>query len=434
LANLLLAEIAKTALRQALAVRTGKLGPKLETSTPLNPGLAKTLAGHYRARAELDVVEIRAVGDRAWLARSVQGIPGVRPIVTELRMIGADLIGDDLLNFGPNVILKQNHVEIASIPYRRFTPEVPQLMSEKWQGLIGEYGSDTDVVFVLEKDGELHLLIEWFYLYPLEEDGPDRYRFPGRRFLGEEVVFHRLSNGKADSVTAGGVKFKRRVLDGEDGSTFRIKPLRPIDDIRKEALAATPPVEKGDFRKPDLVDLAKIEPTIKQDIRYASDNNFLGVPLYTSAKAFVQRPVGEALVRAHKKLADKGYGILVYDAYRPWYVTKMFWEATPEAQRIFVADPSKGSRHNRGCAVDITLYNLKTGKPVEMVSGYDEFSDRAYPEYPGGTSLQRYHRTLLREAMAAEGFTVYEAEWWHFDYKDWRSYPILNRRFEELQS
>ena len=176
-----------------------------------------------------------------------------------------------------------------------------------------------------------------------------------------------------------------------------------------------------------------VDDAIKLDIRYASDNNFLGAPLYTSARAFMQRPAAEALARVHKKLAEQGYGLLIYDAYRPWYVTRMFWEATPEKQRIFVADPAKGSRHNRGCAVDLTLYDLKTGRPVEMVSGYDEMTERAYPDYPGGTSLQRWHRELLRRAMEAEGFTVYEAEWWHFDYKDWRKYPILNLTFEELK-
>jgi serine beta-lactamase-like protein LACTB len=131
-------------------------------------------------------------------------------------------------------------------------------------------------------------------------------------------------------------------------------------------------------------------------------------------------------------LAAQGYGLLIFDGYRPWAVTKMFWEATPERQRIFVADPSKGSRHNRGCAVDLTLYDLKTGQPVDMVGGYDEMSDRSYPLYPGGTSLQRWHRELLRHAMEDQGFTVYEAEWWHFDYKDWQRYPILNKTFEEL--
>ena len=96
--------------------------------------------------------------------------------------------------------------------------------------------------------------------------------------------------------------------------------------------------------------------------------------------------------------------------------------------------PAQGSRHNRGCAVDLTLYELKTGKAVEMVGGYDEMSDRSYPDYPGGTARQRWHRELLRHAMEEEGFSVYEAEWWHFDYQDWRKYPILNLTFDELRA
>jgi len=110
----------------------------------------------------------------------------------------------------------------------------------------------------------------------------------------------------------------------------------------------------------------------------------------------------------------------------------MFWDATPDASRGFVADPSKGSRHNRGCAVDLTLYELASGRPIEMVGGYDEFSTRSSPDYPGGTSLQRWHRELLRHAMEEQGFTVNEVEWWHFDFKDWSKYPILNRTFEQL--
>ena len=152
-----------------------------------------------------------------------------------------------------------------------------------------------------------------------------------------------------------------------------------------------------------------------------------------SHAAFLQRPAAEALVRAHQKLKSKGYGLLIHDAYRPWYVTKVFWDATPENKKLFVADPSKGSRHNRGAAVDLTLYDLITGKPVEMVGTYDETTDRSYPDYPGGTSLQRWHRDLLRTAMEAEGYTVYEAEWWHFDYKDWQQYPIGNFQFERLK-
>ena len=97
-------------------------------------------------------------------------------------------------------------------------------------------------------------------------------------------------------------------------------------------------------------------------------------------------------------------GLLIHDAYRPWYVTKIFWDATPDDKKIFVADPSQGSRHNRGCAVDLSIYELATGKPIEMTGVYDEMSERSYPGYPGGTSLQRWHRELLRRIMENEGF------------------------------
>ena len=195
-----------------------------------------------------------------------------------------------------------------------------------------------------------------------------------------------------------------------------------------------PPAESGTFREADLVDVTTLDNSIKTDLRYATDNNFLGTPLYPkSAKPYLQKPAAEALSRINKALAKTGYGLLIHDAYRPWRVTKMFWEATPEKMRNFVADPSKGSRHNRGCAVDLTLYDLKTGQPVEMVSGFDEFSDRSYPNYWGGTSRQRWHREHLRRAMEDGGFAVYEAEWWHFDFQDWRSYAIGNLGFEELE-
>jgi zinc D-Ala-D-Ala dipeptidase len=215
-------------------------------------------------------------------------------------------------------------------------------------------------------------------------------------------------------------------------STFRITPLRPVAELEKEALAAQPPEETGTFRVPELVELIKLDPAIKLDIRYATTNNFLSTPMYSQARAFLQRPAAEALLRAQQSLRAKGYGLLIHDAYRPWYVTKMFWEATPEDKRIFVADPKEGSKHNRGCAVDLTLYDFKTGAVVKMPSGYDEMSERAYADYTGGTPEERDRRAILRQAMENEGFTVYPQEWWHFDYKDWKEYPILNIRFEEI--
>jgi len=213
---------------------------------------------------------------------------------------------------------------------------------------------------------------------------------------------------------------------------FHIEPVRPVAQLLPLARAATPPIEQGEFRPSDLVEITALDATIKLDIRYATSRNFLGTPLYSEARAFLQRPAAEALVRVNHALAKDGYGLLVHDAYRPWYVTKIFWDATPPDKHAFVADPAQGSRHNRGCAVDLTLYTLADGKSVQMPSLYDEMSPRAYPNYAGGTPEQRRLRDYLRAQMEAQGFSVYESEWWHFDYKDWKAYAIQNATFEQL--
>ena len=219
----------------------------------------------------------------------------------------------------------------------------------------------------------------------------------------------------------------------DSAGVFRVNPARPVAELLPIALAATPPAEAGDFRPADLVELTTLDPTIKLDIRYATTRNFLGTPLYSQPRAFMQRPAAEALVRVERSLAAEGYGLLVHDAYRPWYVTRIFWDAMPVELHKFVADPAEGSRHNRGCAVDLTLYDLKTGRAVSMPSLYDEATERAYAGYTGGTAEQRRLRDLLRRHMEAEGFSVYEFEWWHFDYRDWKSYAIQNVRFEDIR-
>jgi D-alanyl-D-alanine dipeptidase len=195
----------------------------------------------------------------------------------------------------------------------------------------------------------------------------------------------------------------------------------------------TPPHESGDFKKTDLVELIKLDTTLHLDIRYATSNNLAGRPVYTEARAFLQRQAAEALVRVNGKLRPQGYGLLIFDGYRPWSVTKLFWDITPDSNRKFVADPKKGSRHNRGCAVDLSLFDLATGKEVEMTGVYDEMSERSYPYYKGGTVQQHKMRDLLRTSMESEGFAVFEFEWWHFDYKDWQSYGISNIPFSAIQ-
>jgi D-alanyl-D-alanine dipeptidase len=180
-----------------------------------------------------------------------------------------------------------------------------------------------------------------------------------------------------------------------------------------------------------LIELVSLDNTIKLDIRYATENNFMGRKVYPEARAFMQKPAAKAIVRVHKKLKKQGLGLVIYDGYRPWTITKLFWDTVAPENRKFVADPSKGSKHNRGCAVDLGIFDLKTGLAVPMPSGYDEFSDRASPTYTGGTEEERRNRDLLRSLMEAEGFVVNSDEWWHFDYKDWEKYAIYDISFTE---
>jgi D-alanyl-D-alanine dipeptidase len=313
----------------------------------------------------------------------------------------------------------------------------PDTVPARWIGLIGEYGPDTTMRwYALERDRRLWILDQNGNYIPLGERSDSVFDAPRvTAAVSGEVRFHRDASAqrRATSVQAGDVVMPRRNIEPATGSTqLRITPVRPVVELRAAALAAKPPVESGSFRQPDLVEIVKLDSTIKLEIRYATDNNFLGTRLYDSGRAFLQKPAADALVRAHRTLKPLGFGLLVHDAYRPWYVTKVFWDATPDSLHWLVANPTEGSKHNRGAAVDLTLYDLETGKPVDMPSTYDESSTRAYATNPGGTSLQRWHRALLKRVMEHEGFTVNPREWWHFDYKDWKSYSIMNQPLDQL--
>jgi D-alanyl-D-alanine dipeptidase len=427
-ANGVATRIAETILRTELAQRAGEPVPELSVSQPVGAALARAAAGSFGGETGVELV---ASGSRLFV------FPRAGGVRSELRRDGggASFVVDDEQAFGARYRIEGDRLLIGDCPplVRSVDPPPPAL-PEAWRPLLGEYGWDHNVLNILEKDGKLKALIEWFFLYPLTDAGDGRFRFPSfGLYSDEDVSFERNEAGKVTAVIAAGVRFPRRPIDGEDGRTFRITPLRPIDELRAEASKAMPPEERGEFLASDLVDLTTLDSTIHLDIRYATDNNFLGVPVYSSARAFLQRPAAEALLRAHWSLARQGYGLLIHDGYRPWSVTSIFYDATPKASRGFVADPSTGSRHNRGCAVDLSLYDLKTGRPVEMVGGYDEFSPRAYPDYLGGTTAQRRLRSLLRTAMEAEGFVVIPNEWWHFDYRDWRRYRIGNEPFEAIK-
>ena len=281
-------------------------------------------------------------------------------------------------------------------------PPKPAPPPAAWRNLIGAYQRGYDTVYVYEDHGSLLARVD---STPVPLKGP------------------------SDSALK---QWSRLQIGPADGGQLHIAPVRSVAELLVADRALTPPAESGSFVPPDLVQPAALDSSIHLDVRYATTNNFLGSVFYSSARAFLQRPAAEAVVRAARALRPLGYGLLIHDAYRPWYVTKVFWDATPPASRWLVADPSRGSKHNRGAAVDITLYDLKTGRAVEMPSTYDEATPRAYADFLGGTSLERWHRALLRRVLVAQGFAVNPSEWWHFDFHGWEHYPILDVPFEAL--
>lgn len=422
------ARIANEALRLLRAARRGEPLVEPERSRPIPVARRRALEGTYRSDDRTVVLTDR-LGD-LWVDDLRGGFPFVLRAVDDTAFVA-----DGRLNVGTPVVIHTRGtnavMRYAGVELRREEDARPAPPPDAWRALIGEYGWDHDVLYILERDGRLFALIEWFGLYPLDVLHADTLRFPSHgMYASERLRVVRGRDGRPVALDLGGVVFERRAVGPEDGATFHIVPQRPVDELRREALAATPPAQPAGLLPADLVDVTTVDPQhrIRLDIRYATTDNFMGAVMYDAPRARLQRPAAEALGRAQRALAADGLGLLVHDAYRPWYVTKMFWDATPDSLRVFVADPAQGSRHNRGAAVDLTLYDLSTGRPVPMVSGYDEFSPRAYPFYPGGTAEQRWYRRRLRLAMRAEGFTVYAAEWWHFDHALWRRFGVGNAR------
>ena len=426
ISNSITTKLSNYALDLMLANKNNEPLPDYIKTLQLDAKISQSLKGHYSRGNLYADIELR--GPSTVLVINSLEVP--------LKQSSKGIISDGRIDQGSFKIQKSG--EDILVNGKLFTKKVKRKKTQfpnEWKGLVGEYGWDHNILFVYEDMGSLWLLMEWIEKNQLLQVKDDLFAFPenSRMYYGERLKFKRNAAGVATEVAIiNGPVFKRREIGASNSETFRIEPLKPIEELRDIAFKAKPPKENQDFLSSDLVELKNIDKTINYDIRYASTNNFMSNKFYTRAEAYLQRPAAQALGRVNKKLKTKGYGLLIHDAYRPWYVTKMFWDATPLDKKLFVANPENGSRHNRGCAIDLTLYDLKSGKVIEMVGGYDEMTERSYPNYYGGTTEQRWHRKLLREVMESEGFNVYEFEWWHFDYKDWKQYPISNDRFEDL--
>jgi len=180
----------------------------------------------------------------------------------------------------------------------------------------------------------------------------------------------------------------------------------------------------------ELIEIKKAIPNIKLDIRYAAKNNFMKQVMYKQARAFARKPVVESLKKIQRELNKKGYGLKIFDGYRPYAITVEFYKKASD--KNFVANPAKGSKHNRGCAVDLTLIDLKTGKEVAMATPYDSFSAAAAANYEQVPAAVKKNRDLLITTMKKFQLNVLDNEWWHYDFSGWQHYDLMDIPFEKL--
>jgi zinc D-Ala-D-Ala dipeptidase len=202
---------------------------------------------------------------------------------------------------------------------------------------------------------------------------------------------------------------------------YGISPVK-IDEYKKSVII---------HPENELVNLEKFIPGLLLDIRYATTNNFTGKKIYNLARAYSRKPVAEALKKIQTDLKMQGLALKIFDGYRPYSATVMFYETYHDT--TYVASPYKGSRHNRGCALDLTIIDLKTGKELPMPTEFDSFKKEAWPTTPVNDPVIRKNRETLIDAMEKHGFKVNASEWWHFDFVGWQKFAVMDIDFEELE-
>ncbi|MGL5206656.1 MAG: M15 family metallopeptidase [Acidaminococcaceae bacterium] len=330
--------------------------------------------------------------------------------------------------------------QVSSLVYANGIQPKDCPLDEKY--LLGLYAGNGEQFLVREQSGRLNIVYRYLpddkdyqksNIFPLVKERYDVYQIAETGALTNteaSVKFERDKDGHGISCIIGGNRYTRVFFGPEKGNYFKIKTTKPLDDLRQEIQNAVMPVQTSP-NVAQLVNLAAIT-GLKFDLRYATDENCFSTPLYESSKAYLNKNAADALGRVSEKLSDYGFGIVIWDAYRPWKVSKLAYEALPKEHKSLLPLPDKGSSHNTGNAVDVSLYNLKTGEVIQMISDFDEPSPRQYGDFAGGTSLERWERDLLQQIMSTEGFTCSDMEWWHFEFDSTNSYQLMDIPFSVL--
>ena len=309
--------------------------------------------------------------------------------------------------------------------------------------ILGFYYGNGENILIRENNGRLELLYRTAQedrsfaaanLYPLSKVHFDSYTLQESGPMSNTeagVRFERDTDGYGISCRVGGNTYSRYFLgttQGERAKPFRLEERSAEDwaKLRAEAAKAAVPAALAAGEQAQLVDAASVA-GLKVNSVYAGSDNLFGAPLYSTPKLFVAKDAAAALGRVQQRLAAYGYGLVLWDAYRPWSMSKLANLALPEGKKDMLEDPEvKGSVHNTGNAVDVGLYSLESAEELDLGCGFDEPSLRQYASYAGGTSRERYLRSLLREEMELQGFKGIEMEWWHFEFGDCSKFAHLN--------
>lgn len=304
--------------------------------------------------------------------------------------------------------------------------------------ILGMYYGNGEMFLLRENNGEVELVYRFGQndytfaggnVYPLYKEHFDSYTINESgplNHLDAAVRIERSREGYGVSCSVGGNRYSRRFFAGENGRPFRFAPVSDWQALKTAANAAVMPAQLGAGQQAQLVDLAQAVSELKFDLRYAQADNCFGQALTDDQRAFLDANAAQALAQAQQYLKSYGYGILVWEAYRPWSVSKLAYDALPADKKSMLPAPEIGFSHNTGRSIDVSLYLFATGENAGMISGFDEPSVRQYASFAGGTTLERYRRDLLRSAMQMAGFTASETEWWHFDYGDIKGFAHLN--------
>jgi len=313
------------------------------------------------------------------------------------------------------------------------------------KSLLGLYYGNSSVFLLREEKGNLQIVYHtdpedrgftYANIFPLKKNHFDSYSMSeeGPLLSAEATVhFERDSDGNGIACKIGGKRFARDFFPGEGNKVTRLEKHADYQSLKEAAPRAALPAKLQQGQPGRLVRIRSVIPNVKFDLRYTDSNNIFGVPLFEATEAFAEAETVSALKKAADKLSARGFGLLVWEGYRPWYVSKLASDLLPKDKKDMLPAPDKGEDRNTGRTVDVSLYDLVTGEAVNMISDFDEVSVRQYPGFTGGTERQRNLRDMLAAVMKECGFTQGKEEWWHFTFGDTNGWQHLNIPYGQIK-